>query len=85
MAHYAELRLLSRDETGAYVEHRCTLAGARSNPFDGDAQQTIFEMSLGNLRAIDRLALAALQRAAKSSHTTVSSGDVIAARKSLWP
>ena len=85
LAHYAELRLLSRDETAAYVEHRCTLAGARSNPFDGDAQQTIFEMSRGNLRAIDRLALAALQRAAKSSHSTVSSGDVIAARKSLWP
>ena len=85
LAHYAELRLLSRDETGAYVEHRCTLAGARSNPFDGDAQQTIFEMSRGNLRAIDRLALAALQRAAKSSHSTVSSGDVIAARESLWP
>ena len=85
LAHYAELRLLSRDETAAYVEHRCSLAGARSNPFDGDAQQTIFEMSRGNLRAIDRLALAALQHAAKSSHSTVSSGDVIAARKSLWP
>ena len=85
LAHYAELRLLSRDETAAYVEHRCSLAGARSNPFDGDAQQTIFEMSRGNLRAIDRLALAALQHAARSSHSTVSSGDVIAARKSLWP
>ena len=85
LAHYAELRLLSRDETRAYVEHRCTLAGARTNPFDADAQETIFEMSLGNLRAIDRLALAALHLAAKSSHTTVSSGDVIAARKSLWP
>ena len=85
LAHYAELRLLSRDETAAYLEHRCSLAGARSNPFDGDAQQTIFEMSRGNLRAIDRLALAALQHAAKSSHSTVSSGDVIAARKSLWP
>ena len=57
LAHYAELRLLSRDETRAYLEHRCTLAGARTNPFDGDAQETIFEMSLGNLRAIDRLAL----------------------------
>ena len=85
LAHYAELRLLSRDETCAYVEHRCTLAGARTNPFDSDAQETIFEMSHGNLRAIDRLALAALHHAAKSSLTTVSAGDVIAARKSLWP
>ena len=30
LAHYAELRLLSRDETGAYVEHRCSLVGART-------------------------------------------------------
>ena len=85
LAHCAELRLLSRDETCAYLEHRCTLAGARTNPFDGDAQETIFEMSRGNLRAIDRLALAARQHAAKSSHTTVSGGDVSAARQSLWP
>ena len=46
----AESRLLSRDETRAYLEHRCTLAGARTNP--ADAQETIFEMSRGNLRAI---------------------------------
>ena len=85
LAHYAELRLLSRDETCAYLEHRCSLAGARTSPFDGDAQESIFEMSRGNLRAIDRLALAALQHAAKSSHSTVSGGDVIAARKHLWP
>ncbi|MDE0026608.1 MAG: hypothetical protein OXP69_19540 [Spirochaetaceae bacterium] len=69
----------------AYLEHRCTLAGGRTNPFDGDAQESIFEVSLGNLRAIDRLARAALQRVANTSHTTVSGGDVIAARKSLWP
>ena len=42
-------------------------------------------MSHGNLRAIDRLALAALQRTANSSHTTVTSGDLMAARRSLWP
>ena len=85
LAHYAELRLLSRDETRAYLEHRCTLAGARTDPFDDDAQETIFEMSRGNLRAIDRLALAALHHAAKTPATTVSAGDVIAARKYLWP
>ena len=60
------------DETRAYVEHRCTLAGVRTNPFDADAQETIFEMSHGNLRAIDRLALAALHLAAKTPATTVS-------------
>ena len=85
LAHYAALSLLSRDETRAYVEHRCALAGAHTIPFDDDAQESIFEMSCGNLRAIDRLALAALQHAARSSHTSVSGGHVIAARRSLWP
>ncbi|MFC1527111.1 AAA family ATPase, partial [Candidatus Latescibacterota bacterium] len=32
LAHYATLRLLSRDETRAYVEHRCAVAGAQANP-----------------------------------------------------
>ena len=44
MLELTELRLLSRDETRAYVEHRCTLAGAHANPFDDDAQESIFEM-----------------------------------------
>ena len=39
LVHYAELRLLSRDETRAYLEHRGALAGARTNPFDADAQE----------------------------------------------
>ena len=43
------------------------------------------ERGVGNLRAIDRLALAALRHAANTPATTVSAGDVIAARKSLWP
>jgi type II secretory pathway predicted ATPase ExeA len=80
LAHYATLRLMSRDETRAYVEHRCTVAGAQTDPFDGDAHETIFEMSRGNLRAIDRLALKSLELSAKAGTQAVSSGEVIAAR-----
>lgn len=83
LAHYATLRLLSRDETRAYIVHRCTLAGASSDPFDADAHETIFELSRGNLRAIDRLALKALQLAAGAGATAVSSGEVISARNHL--
>ena len=85
LAHYATLRLLSRDETRTYLKHRCTLAGAATDPFDGDAHETIYEMSRGNLRAIDRLALGALQLAAKAHAAAVCSAEVIAARRSLWP
>lgn len=85
LAHYATLRLLSREETRAYVEHRSAVAGAQTAPFDADAIETVFEMSGGNLRAIDRLALKALEITARALRTVVSSGDVIAARKVLWP
>jgi len=85
LAHYATLRLLSRDESRSYITHRCTVAGASTNPFDNDAHEAIFEMSRGNMRAIDRLALKALELAAGSGASAVSSGEVIAARQHLWP
>jgi len=85
LAHYGTLRLLSRDETRDYVAHRSAVAGAPSPPFDADALEAIFELSRGNLRAIDRLALKALDLAARSNTSVVSSGDVLAARKLLWP
>lgn len=85
LAHYATLRLLSRDETRHYVVHRCAVAGAQDDPFDADAHEAIFEISLGNLRAIDRLALKALERVAKTGAKAVSTGDVIEARKVLAP
>lgn len=85
LAHYATLRLLSRDETRAYVVHRCTVAGAQTDPFDADAHEALFEISHGNLRAVDHLALKALARAAQTKAGAVSAGDVIEARKVLAP
>lgn len=83
LAHYATLRLLSRDETRTYVLHRCALAGAQSAPFDDDAHETIWEMSRGNLRAIDALALKSIGIAARAGAATVGAGEVIAARQVL--
>jgi type II secretory pathway predicted ATPase ExeA len=85
LSHYATLRLLSRDETRAYVVHRSAVAGAQVDPFDSDAHEAIFEMSRGNLRAIDRLALKSLELAAQAGASAVSSGEAITARKLLWP
>jgi len=84
LAHRATLRLLTRDETAAYIEHRCRLAGAQQVPLPGEAVEAIFEMSRGNLRAIDRLSLKALQIAAKAGREVAGSSDVIAARTHLW-
>ncbi len=85
LAHYATLRLLSRDETRAYVEHRCAVAGAPCCPFDDDASQALFEISHGNLRAIDRLALKAIENAAHSKAQCVDTGNIVEARRSVTP
>lgn len=85
VAHYAELRLLSREETRRYVEHRCTAAGNLTPPFDDDAFEAIYELSRGNLRAIDGLARKALELAAARDEDVVGAPHLIEARKVLWP
>ena len=85
IANYATLRTLSRDETQAYIAHRSTLAGARQLPFDATSIEAIFEMSRGNLRAIDALALESLDLAARAKLQVVSAQHVTAARRTLWP
>lgn len=81
--HCSTLRLLSRDETKQYLEHRCAVAGASDFPFDSGAAETVFEISRGNLRAIDTLAFKAIFKAAKRESSTITSADVVAARKEL--
>jgi general secretion pathway protein A len=83
LAHFATLRLLSRDETRDYVQHRCAVAGAQTSPFDEGAYEALFEISRGNLRAVDRLALKTLERVAKAGAGTVATGDVVEARQEL--
>jgi general secretion pathway protein A len=82
--HYAQLRLLSRDELAQYVAHRCAVAGAARAPFDDRALDAIFEIGRGNLRATDDLAFKSLDYAA-AGHAAVAVQHVIAARKDLWP
>ncbi len=83
LAHCATLRLLSRDETVRYLEHRSAVAGAADFPFDQGAAESIYELTRGNLRAIDALALKSLGKAAAQENTVVSSAHVAAARKEL--
>jgi general secretion pathway protein A len=85
IVHYAQLRLLSRDELTSYVDHRCTTAGARHTPFDNAALDALYEIGRGNLRATDNLALEALETAARAKLSVVSATHVAMARKALYP
>jgi general secretion pathway protein A len=85
IAYFGALRLLSRDETRSYIDHRCSIAGAAASPFDNGASDAIFEITQGNMRAIDRVARGALEEAATAGAQAVSHREVIAARKNLWP
>ena len=77
LAHCGELRLLSRDESLTYIDHRLTIAGCRSTPFDAGALEALYEMSRGNMRAIDNLALKALGKAADAGAKTVGQQHVV--------
>ncbi len=85
IVHYAQLRLLSRDELARYVAHRCAVAGSAKVPFDDRTLDAMFEIGRGNLRATDDLALKSPTYAAAAGHATVSVQHVVGARKDLWP
>lgn len=81
--YYARLRPPSRDEAATYLEHRCTVAGAQEFPFDRGAVDSLYEITRGNMRALDRLALGASDEAVKTGEAVIGSMHVIAARKHL--
>lgn len=85
LSWYGRLRPLSRDETYAYIEHRCTIAGATSELFDRRAMEAVYEMGRGNPRATDHLARRALEFAHQADVAVVGSQHVIAARTTLQP
>lgn len=85
LALFGTLRLLSREESQEYLEHRLHLVGASAALFDLHALEALFEATQGNLRAIDRLALRSLQLAAADGVKVVDARIVTAARAQVWP
>lgn len=79
-----ELRLLSREETREYVDHRVREAGSSMSVFSPDAIEALYEISRGNMRALDRLARASLRQASKGKHELVNASDVAVARSEVW-
>ncbi len=84
IVHCGELRLLSREETLAYIAHRMTIAGARTSAFDPESLEGIYEMSRGNMRATDTLAFCCLKRAAEAGAKTVGIQHLHQARADVW-
>jgi len=85
LAHCVTLRPLSREETARYIEHRITIAGASSIPFDPGAMEALYEIGRGNMRAIDLLALASLEVAWQAGAKVVDSTHVTEARRLSIP
>ncbi len=83
LAHVATLPLLARDQTRAYLEHRLQLAGAEPNVFLDEAQDAVFEITRGNLRAIDHLCFKSLELAARNECREVTATLVANARRLL--
>jgi len=81
---FSEIRLLSRDETKSYIKYRVNLAGVNKNLFDGSAYDALFEITQGNMRAIDKLAFASLQIANTEGLKIVSATEVAIAKGSQW-
>ena len=84
LMHCAELSLLSRDETRTYIEHRSKISGAPQVPFDAQAIDALYEITHGNMRALDKLAFASLKIADASGKPQADAGDVALARASQW-
>lgn len=83
LAWVGELRALSRDETQAYVQHRCRIAGATRELFDARAHEALYEMGCGNPRATDHLARRSLEMAHHANSEVVGAQNVVDARATL--
>lgn len=85
LAHYATLRLLSREENRDYVAHRLNIAGTDHALFDNSALDALYEMTQGNLRATDRVALKAMEQAFGKDDPVVGFEHVAAAKPQVTP
>lgn len=82
--HHTELRLLSQGESHDYLRHRWSMASSGPFPFDERSLQAIFEMGRGNMRAMESLALKALEMAQSKKIACVDESLIVQARKTLW-
>jgi putative transposase len=68
---------------GLEPQPRLRVAGAAQSPFDSQALDAVYEITRGNLRAIDDLARKSLELAAQKGIPAVDPAVVAAARQNL--
>jgi type II secretory pathway predicted ATPase ExeA len=83
IAHFATLRPLSRQESAQYIEHRLAISGGDSKLFDEQGLDALYEITRGNLRALNHLCRKAMELAMRDGLKHVGPSLVIAARQSL--
>lgn len=84
LAHFGELRLLTREESKSYVDHRMKLVGAAHMPFTPQSLEALYEVTSGNMRAIDEIAKGALVICDKEGRDMVEPVDIATARARRW-
>lgn len=84
LAYFGELRLLTREESKAYVDHRLKMVGSPRSPFSPQSLEALYEVSAGNMRAIDEIARGALALADEAGRDMVEPADVATARARRW-
>ena len=70
------LRPLTRAETAEYVGHRLHTAGAETSVFDNDALASLYELTHGIARRINRLCDLALLIGYAEERTTITAGQL---------
>lgn len=85
IVYYATLRTLDREETADYIRHRLHIAGCDTDRLESGAHDAVFEATQGNLRAVDRLCLRALELACADAASHVTADHVIEARQTVYP
>ena len=77
------LSALTADETAAYVQHRLDAAGATREIFTGDAVETIYQLTGGVPRRINRLCDLALLVGYANGDQTIDAADLHAVHDEL--
>jgi len=77
------LKPLSLEETISYVEHRLTAAGAKSTIFEQDSWETLFNLTQGLPRRINRLCDLALLIGFAEDRSTITAAHLDAVHEEL--
>jgi len=83
MSYYSEIRLLDCNETREYITHRLCHVGCTNMPFSDESLAVVFDITRGNMRAIDKICGMALRLAQEKKLSIVNPMEIASARSRL--